>query len=81
MYFVKTLFTLVAAASAVLGAPSQEFAPAAVEKRQNPTYSKNWSNDQANVTYENRAGGVYAVNWLQVKILLLNRLYRHLTLS
>jgi endo-1,4-beta-xylanase len=65
MYFVKTLFTLVAAASAVLGAPSQEFAPAAVEKRQNPTYSKNWSNDQANVTYENRAGGVYAVNWLQ----------------
>jgi endo-1,4-beta-xylanase len=63
MFLTKALLAFAAAGSAVLGAPSQPFEDGIIGPRQNTWYNKEWANDQANLTYENRAGGAFAVSW------------------
>jgi hypothetical protein len=66
VHFIGGFASLLVAASAVLAAPSQLSAAQPLERRQSPTYSKDWSNDKAVLEYDNRAGGVFAVTWNQV---------------
>lgn len=66
MLFAKSVLSLITAATAVVGAPSQPSeADALIVKRQNTFYEKNWSNDQAVLTWDDRPGGAFAVNWSQ----------------
>jgi len=56
---MTNFFSLIVAASAVMGEGGF------LERRQSPTYSKNWSNDKAVVEYQSLAGGAFTVNWDQ----------------
>jgi hypothetical protein len=68
MILTKCLLALAVAGFDVLGAPSQPSEHGIIGPRQNTWYNKEWGNDLANMTYENRAGGAFAVSWKEVSI-------------
>jgi hypothetical protein len=64
MVFARGLVIAITVATRVIGAPSLiEPEENLVPRQGTQWYSKYWANDQANVDYENRAGGVFAVTW------------------
>jgi endo-1,4-beta-xylanase len=64
MIFARGLVIAITAAARVAGAPSLiEPEDNLVPRQGTQWYSKYWANDKADLTYDNRAGGVFAVTW------------------
>jgi hypothetical protein len=67
MFSLKSLVFVITVAVGVIGAPSPDFGPGKLIARQDDDdfYSKFWANEDADVEYDDRDGGEFAVSWDQ----------------